>query len=108
MDSYSVRCIFLWKRRPDQHLDYLYEERVTIWQADGIDHAIALAEQEANSYATDGDVQFLGVSQGFALFERLAASGIEVFSLLRESALPPREYVHDFFDTGHERQTGGA
>jgi hypothetical protein len=30
--------------------------------------------------------------------------GIEVFSLMRVSALPSGEYIRSFFDTGSERQ----
>jgi hypothetical protein len=102
MDSFSVRCIFLWAPRDDQKLKYLYEERVTLWQAENIDLAIEMAESDARSYAENAD-EYLGYSQAFALFDPVNASGIEVFSLLRESDLPPQTYLDTFFDTGHER-----
>ncbi|WP_017460602.1 hypothetical protein [Dyella ginsengisoli] len=108
MNSYSVRCLFLWERRPDQLLEHLYEERITVWQAQSIDQAILFAEKEAKTYVADSDMQFLGLSQGFALFESIAASGVEVFSLLRESSLAPTEYIDAFFETGHERQADDA
>ncbi|GAB3789843.1 hypothetical protein GCM10028797_25840 [Dyella agri] len=103
MDSFSVRCIFLWGPRSDQKLRYLYEERVTLWQAESIELAIDMAEAEAASYAAGSD-RYLGCSQAFALFEPVNASGVEVFSLLRESDLPPRAYLDSFFDTGNERE----
>jgi hypothetical protein len=31
--SFSVRCIFRWDQRPEQQREFLYEERVTLWQA---------------------------------------------------------------------------
>lgn len=103
MESFSVRCVLLWDRRDDQKLDYLYEERITLWQAEGIDTAIELAESEARSNAEDSS-EYLGYSEAFALIEPVNASGVEVFSLLRESNLPPRAYLDAFFDTGRERQ----
>ncbi len=103
MDSYSVRCIFRWEPRPDNQAKYLYEERITLWHANNLDHAIELAVSEAREYAAE-EFEFLGLSQAYALFEPLAESGIEVFSLLRESDLEPEDYLDTFFDTGGERQ----
>ncbi|RDI97150.1 hypothetical protein DVT68_17410 [Dyella solisilvae] len=103
MDSFSVRSIFLWGQRDDQRLEYLYEERITLWRAETIDAAIEMAEIDARSYI-EGSGEYLGFSQAFALFEPVASSGAEVFSLLRESDLPPRDYLNSFFDTGHERE----
>ncbi|HJY07769.1 MAG TPA: hypothetical protein VJ323_15735 [Bryobacteraceae bacterium] len=62
-----------------------------------------LAEQEAKSYARDGD-EFSGFSQRFALPEPIAAHGAEVFSLLGESNLEPEEYIAALFDTGTEHE----
>lgn len=102
MDSYSVRCIFLWEPRPGQKSKNLYEERITLWQAQSLDHAIELAEQEAEVYA-DQDSVFLGYSLAYALYDAVPASGVEIFSLLRESDLEPEDYLDAFFDTGTER-----
>ena len=49
-------------------------------------------------------MEFLGYSQGFALFEPVTANAIEVFSLLRESDLEPEQYIDAFFDTGTEHE----
>lgn len=103
-ESYSVRCIFEWTSRPDMAKKHLYEERITIWEATNIDQAIELAEQEAESYAKETDAEYLGLAQGFHLFEKVNSSGTEIFSLLRESNLKPEKYMDRFFDTGTERQ----
>lgn len=103
MNSYSVRCIFHWEPRQDQKAKHLYEERITLWLAESIGHAIELAEQEAEAYASE-DMEFLGYSQAYALFESAPIHGIEVFSLLRESELDPEKYIDTFFDTGREHE----
>ena len=50
---YAVRCLFesTWpaieKAGPSHH----YEERITLWRAESVDEAVALAEAEAEDYA---------------------------------------------------------
>ena len=82
----------------------LYEERVTLWQADSADAAIALAEAEAEEYASTLNLTFLGLTQSYKMFDELGA-GSEVFSLVRSAVLGPTEYLNQFFDTGRENQT---
>ena len=103
MESYSVRCIFLWPPRPGSATSHVYEERITLWHAADIDEAISLAEAEAEEYASDGE-RFLGLSQAYRLPEPLPVSGCEVFSLLRGSELSPQEYISQFFSTGSEHE----
>lgn len=64
-----------------------------------------MAEREAGEYAGD-NAKSLGLLQGFWLFDecKLPQQGVEVFSLLRESDLPPKAYLRAFFDTGYERE----
>ena len=93
---FSVRCLF--ELQPG-----LYEERVTLWQAEDFDAAIALAESEAHDYAGDVDATYLGLAQAYRLDEE-PGQGAEAFSLVRESELPPSDYLTQFFDTGNERQ----
>lgn len=96
---YSVRCIFHWT------LADTYEERITIWQADSLDHAIEKAESEARQYVASGEgFKYLGLAQAFELEEGGLSDGKEVFSLLRDSNLPPAEYLETFFTSGAERQ----
>ncbi|HXA30547.1 MAG TPA: hypothetical protein VN193_17585 [Candidatus Angelobacter sp.] len=95
---YAVRCIF-------HHAELgTYEERITLWRADDGEEAVAKAESEASEYAAAlEDVHDLGLQQAFHLFDEPGEGG-EVFSLMRASALEPREYVTRFFDTGLERE----
>ena len=103
MESFSVRCIFKWSPRADQVLKNLYEERITLWQAESLEQAIEFAESEASEYSGES-CEFLGLSQGYAMFEPSQENGIEVFSLLRESDLEPELYLKSFFESGSERQ----
>ncbi|HXQ59746.1 MAG TPA: hypothetical protein VN799_06595 [Acidimicrobiales bacterium] len=96
---YSVRCVF----RSDSEDGHLYEERITLWRAENLDEAIALAEEDATGYAERVDVEYLGLAQAYWLPSPPDA-GAEVFSLLRESGLDPDDYLDHFFDTGRERQ----
>ena len=96
---FGVRCVF-------RGSDGLYEERVTIWQADDFEHAIQLAEEEAIVYAGNAASMFLGFAQAFKMTNP-PDGGVEVFSLMRESKLQPDEYLTRFFDTGSEREEKG-
>lgn len=97
---YSVRCVF----RFDLDEGQCYEERLTLWQARNAQEAIALAEREAEEYAAAAEeCEYLGFAQSFWLFGP-PRDGAEVFSLFRDSTLPPEEYLDTFFDTGRERE----
>jgi hypothetical protein len=96
---YSVRCVF----RSDSDDGTLYEERITLWNADSLDDAISLAEAEAAAYAESTDVEHLGLAQAYWL-PTPPGKGAEVFSLMRVSSLDPDAYLDQFFDTGSERQ----
>ena len=95
MGWYSVRCVFVLE--PD-----LYEERVTLWEADDADHAIERAEADAGDYAEEIKAEYLGLAQVCPLGDT-PADAVTVFSLVRESSLDAGEYVTRFFDTGTER-----
>jgi hypothetical protein len=98
---YGVRCVFAWGAN-DADPATPYEERVTIWQADSFERAIALAEQEGAAYAVGG-LRRLGLVQAFAL-DTEPGHGAEVFALLRRSTLDDGAYLDQFFDTGAELQ----
>jgi hypothetical protein len=103
MPSFSVRCLFRSKHTAasDPHM---YEERLTLWSARDIDESISLAEAEAESYAADANWEYLGLCQAYAMFDEVQASGVEVFSLIRDSTLAPPEYIKAFFATGAEHE----
>lgn len=93
---FSVRCIL--------KLKDTYEERITLWLADGFDTAIALAEADAREHAAIVGMEYLGHAQAFHLSEADLHPGVEVFSLIRQSDLEPDAYLDAFFDTGGELQ----
>jgi hypothetical protein len=96
---FSVRCIF-----KDLDSD-IYEERITLWRAQDFDHAIALAEAEADEYAQAiGGLEYLNFAQAYHLADE-PESGSEIFSLMRDSPINRQEYLDTFFDTGSERQS---
>lgn len=96
MKWFGVRCII-------RLTEGAYEERVTLWKAPDADEALARAEAEAIDYAADNDGTYLGLAQGFELFDE-PGDGAEVFSLTRRSDLEPDDYLDAFFDTGGENQ----
>lgn len=102
---YSVRCVLRFRDSShDGRFDGLYEERITLWRAASFDEAIALAEAEVREYARDLDADYTGLAQSYRLADDPADQGAEVFSLVRDSALPVEDYLDRHFDTGTERQ----
>jgi len=98
---YTVRCVF----QSDSDDGFAYEERLTLWQAESFDQAISLAEAEAVEYAEHLQVKYVGLAQAYLLVDPdPPTSGAEVFSLVRDSDLAPRDYLDRFFNTGRERQ----
>ncbi|MET3963444.1 hypothetical protein ABIE44_003378 [Marmoricola sp. OAE513] len=103
---YAVRCVF--RSVVDVGLT-TYEERITLWQAADSSEAIERAEAEAEDYAASiegAEVEYVGLAQCFHLFDD-PVDGAEIFSLMRDSALTPEEYLDTFFDTGSEHQSHG-
>ena len=81
-----------------------YEERITLWSAQDIDAAIAMAEEEAQGYVDDLGGEVLPLTQAYALFME-PDHGVEVFSLIRRNTLTTDAYLDRHFDTGTEHQT---
>jgi hypothetical protein len=126
MGWYGVRHVIRWGDSDEDCSSY--EERVTLWRAESFDDAIQRAETEAAEHVKIiGDGEVLDVFQAYqvtnddgsapaAIADAVTAagerdgvilegeSGLEVFSLIRDSDLPPEEYVDRFFDTGTEHQ----
>jgi hypothetical protein len=69
---FSVRCLF---HDPDVGL---YEERITLWQANSFERAIEQAEREANEYAEILDLRYVGLAQAYHLGDEAIESGSEV------------------------------
>ena len=76
---------------------------MTLWHADSVEEAFALAEAEAAEYVEALDLKYLGLAQSFHLAST-PKSGGEVFSLIRQSSLDPQQYLATCFATGRELQ----
>ena len=96
---FSVRCIF----RGSDDMSASYEERITVWRATNFEEAVGMAEAEASDYAELVGHRYLGFAQVYQLADEIG-HGAEVYSLIRDSNLPPDVYLSTFFDTGRERQ----
>jgi hypothetical protein len=97
---FAVRCVFRWTEAGERP----YEERITLWRTADLETALARAEMEAREYAENTEVTYLGLAQGYETGKTELTPGSEVFSLLRQSVLPPAEYLDRHFDTGGEHQ----
>ena len=87
---YSVRCVFQWNSWEGAP----FGERTTLWQAESLQAAIALAEAEATEYGADNGGAYLHLAQGYALGSDTAPTqGSEVFSLLRDSGLTAADHL---------------
>jgi len=95
---FGVRCVFRWTQPST------YEERITLWEADSLDDAIAMAEEDARNYAERLGSEYLDMAQAYWIGRDRPAAGTEIFSLLRDSDLCPDDYLDSFFDTGRERE----
>jgi hypothetical protein len=95
---FTVRCVVHHRDRG------AYEERITLWRATTFDDAIAHAEREVRDYVGDLETtEYTGLAQAYQLYHP-PGDGAGVFSLIRDSQLPPDDYLNPFFDTGSERQ----
>jgi len=100
---YSVRSVFRYKDLSDKK-KFVYEERITIWEAESNKSAFKKSEEEAKAYAKENKCDHLDFGQSFYLYVTEMTSGTEVFSLMRESNKKKNDYLDSFFDTGNECQ----
>lgn len=102
---FAVRCIVHFTDGARTEDGPLFEERITLWRAANFDEAVERAEVETRDYASVVGGRVVEFAQCFRLSggEEIQ-DGTEVFSLMRNSGLPPDRYVDRFFDTGQERQ----
>jgi hypothetical protein len=103
---YAVRCVISFDdNSTGEGPPLIYEERITLWRAQGFDEAIERAEAEAREYAEVLDASYTGLAQAFHLaVEGAVGDGDEIFSLMRRNELAPRDYLNRFFSTGQEHQ----
>jgi hypothetical protein len=98
---YAVRSLFRIPGEPES----VYEERITLWQARSFGQAMERAEAEAEEYAEFSGATYLSdFAQAYHLADAPPRDGAEVFSVVRDSSLPPNAYIDRFFSSGQERQ----
>jgi hypothetical protein len=98
---YAARTIY---SHSGDSVDNLYEERIIVLKASSFDEAISEAEKEANEYADpESGTIYLEFVNVFKLYEKDIEHRTEVYSLMRESNLKPKNYLDTFFDTGTEK-----
>ncbi len=103
MTWYAVRCLLgqAGTELVGSQAGWLYEERVTLWEAGSEDAAVQLAEADATRYGIDMDVSYLGFVHAFQI-EGEPRSGSELMAMMRASELAPDEYIRRFLATGSE------
>ena len=100
---YGAKCIFEHKGLAQADNKTIYEERIVLIRAVGFDDAIRLGEAEAESYAAETDgVRYVGFINVFQIFDHEMKEGAEVYSIMRESGLPVREFLDHYYDDGTE------
>jgi hypothetical protein len=100
---YAVRCLLgqAGTELVGTEPGWLYEERVTLWDAASEDAAVRLAEADAARYGSDMDVSYLGFAQVHRV-EGDPRSGTELMAVMRASELAPPDYIRRFLATGSE------
>ena len=92
MQWFTVRTVV---HRADERV---YEERITLWRRNDADEAAEAALSESAEYAGDEGAVDCGLAQVYEPYGddvaglRSAADGCEIFSLARQSDLPPGEF----------------
>jgi hypothetical protein len=92
MKWYSVRSIY--RCGPD------YEERLTLHEAAGFREALDKGEEHAKEHAAVNDA--VAIYAQVCPLHQPPGDGVEVYSLIRRSLLPPDAYLAAFIDTGAE------
>jgi len=100
---YSVKCIFRHEDISQNEDEVVYEERIIVLKANNLDHAIALGEAEATTYAgDDGAIRYTGLINAFHMFVPELAEGAEVYSVMRRSTLDTGPFLNHYYDDGTE------
>jgi hypothetical protein len=81
-----------------------YEERITLWRAKDLDHALEQAIQEAAEHCRLVGAVGTDLAQAYGPIDGPIGQASEVFSLIRRSAMSAENYLTRHFDTGEEHQ----
>ena len=104
---YAVKGLFKWYFK-DTGATANVEERIVIFLAKSFDHALDLAEVEANDYCTGDEttnyrIEAMGWWNAYRIGEAHITSGIEVYSRLMETQLSGEAFIKRYFPKCHER-----
>ncbi len=83
---------------------WAYRERITLWQADTAEVAVAQAEADAVAFGSDADASYLGSASVFEL-AGAPEPGCELFATMRTSLLGPNDYLSRFHGDDDEIAT---
>ncbi len=106
LEWYSVRCIFEHDDLAYETETTVYEERIVILRAEGLDDAIVRGEAEAEEYTVstgDASIRYAGFIDAYRTGEKELRDGMEVYSLMRGTTLPEAEFITRYYDDGTER-----
>ena len=89
---FAVRCLFSFPSHAREREGHLYEERITLWEAESFEDAFAMAKKEAIKYAEAEECVFHFAASAFQLFEGEPEQGKEVWSWMRSSHMAADMY----------------
>ena len=105
---YSVKGLFRWYMKDGGHTDQI-EERVVLFQAEGFDEALDMAEAEAKFYCQpDEKANFLIEPVGWWRAYWIGANpsnGVEVFSRGAKTDLESKAFVRRYYPKSHSAGT---
>lgn len=107
MEWYGAKAIFMHSDLAKNGSSTVYEERIVVLRAQSLDQAITRAEAAAAKYVRGlKGCKYIGFVDVFHMYEARIEEGTEVFSLMRDSRLKPKQYLDRFYDSGKERRKG--
>lgn len=104
LDWYSVKSLFRWYFKASGDTERV-EERVVLFRAESFDHALNLAELEAQTYCTDDpganfSIEPIGWWHAYWVGEE-PLSGVEIFSRSCLTKLGSKAFVSRYYPQSH-------
>lgn len=104
-DYYAAKCVFACDLVDNGERKPAFEERIVLLQATSFAEAFEMAAIEGRRYAGEDQsshrTRFIACVGVFLVQDPLE-TGVQVFSMIRESPLPPDAYLRQFHRTGTE------
>lgn len=104
---YAVKGLFRWYFKNNGETANV-EERVVLFLARSLDHALDLAEAEAARYCAEDEtanfrIEPLGWWNAYRIGQDCMASNVEVYSRLIETRLSGDSFIKRYFPKSHDR-----